>query len=435
MSGPRARPARGDRARRHASRSGSATRTASTITPATPASGAAMRPSRATAAPQVDAGGRYAFRTIRPVAYPGRTPHIHFKVHAPGRRPPDHADVRGGRAPERHRRRAQRHPRPQGARERDRRLSEAGDLEPGALKGTFDIVLASDRDRRRQLIPARLRTRWLPKLWAAAAMTWANPESGTLSRNQFPRSAARKAQRRGDRRHESHHTRLTWLCGWPSADRSRHAACSAFNGLRKRLGRNRDSRGGETSATLTDRGTSMARKWFLAALLAAATPAAAHDWYPMECCSRHGLRARREGRDASRPRHREHAAAAPAQAAPLGEMLVTTKHGSVVVPANFPDANPRTSHARLHAARPQRRHAPHLHLLAAGDLSAGAALHARASAATVGTSAASELIMSDAGAPAMAGRIRPPRAPVWTHRALVGPGVGLPPTRMPFPLS
>ncbi len=27
--------------------------------------------------------GRYSFRTIRPVAYPGRTPHIHFKVHAP----------------------------------------------------------------------------------------------------------------------------------------------------------------------------------------------------------------------------------------------------------------------------------------------------------------------------------------------------------------
>ena len=32
----------------------------------------------------IDAAGRYAFRTIRPVAYPGRTPHIHFKVHAPG---------------------------------------------------------------------------------------------------------------------------------------------------------------------------------------------------------------------------------------------------------------------------------------------------------------------------------------------------------------
>jgi protocatechuate 3,4-dioxygenase beta subunit len=27
-----------------------------------------------------DGEGRYAFRTIRPVAYPGRTPHIHFNV-------------------------------------------------------------------------------------------------------------------------------------------------------------------------------------------------------------------------------------------------------------------------------------------------------------------------------------------------------------------
>src|SRR6185295_6022556 len=32
-----------------------------------------------------DATGRYVFRTIRPVPYPGRTPHIHFKVLAPGR--------------------------------------------------------------------------------------------------------------------------------------------------------------------------------------------------------------------------------------------------------------------------------------------------------------------------------------------------------------
>lgn len=28
-----------------------------------------------------DAEGRYRFRTIKPVAYPGRTPHIHAKVH------------------------------------------------------------------------------------------------------------------------------------------------------------------------------------------------------------------------------------------------------------------------------------------------------------------------------------------------------------------
>ena len=33
-----------------------------------------------------DAEGRYAFRTIKPVPYPGRTPHIHFTVVEEGRR-------------------------------------------------------------------------------------------------------------------------------------------------------------------------------------------------------------------------------------------------------------------------------------------------------------------------------------------------------------
>lgn len=32
----------------------------------------------------VDDAGRYAFRTIKPVPYPGRTPHIHYRVVAPG---------------------------------------------------------------------------------------------------------------------------------------------------------------------------------------------------------------------------------------------------------------------------------------------------------------------------------------------------------------
>lgn len=32
---------------------------------------------------RTDARGRYAFRTIRPVPYPGRTPHIHLQVAAP----------------------------------------------------------------------------------------------------------------------------------------------------------------------------------------------------------------------------------------------------------------------------------------------------------------------------------------------------------------
>jgi hypothetical protein len=79
----------------------------------------------------------------------------------------------------------------------------------------------------------------------------------------------------------------------------------------------------------------MSRKWFLAAVLAAATPAAAHDWYPMECCS---------ARDCADVEKVEmlpgpsiaSMLAAPAQADSLGGMLVTTRHGSVVVPANFP---------------------------------------------------------------------------------------------------
>ena len=34
-----------------------------------------------------DAAGGYGFLTIRPVPYPGRTPHIHFAVSGPGFRP------------------------------------------------------------------------------------------------------------------------------------------------------------------------------------------------------------------------------------------------------------------------------------------------------------------------------------------------------------
>ncbi len=34
-----------------------------------------------------DAEGRYSFRTIKPVLYSGRPPHVHFKVVAPGHRP------------------------------------------------------------------------------------------------------------------------------------------------------------------------------------------------------------------------------------------------------------------------------------------------------------------------------------------------------------
>lgn len=33
---------------------------------------------------RTDAGGAFHFRTIKPIAYPGRTPHIHVRVQAPG---------------------------------------------------------------------------------------------------------------------------------------------------------------------------------------------------------------------------------------------------------------------------------------------------------------------------------------------------------------
>lgn len=86
--------------------------------------------------------GAYRFRTIRPVAYPGRTPHIHFAVAAPGRRelvtqmyvagePANAGDglYRSLRD----------------ARQREAvtvRLEPAEGVEPGALAGSFDLVLA-----------------------------------------------------------------------------------------------------------------------------------------------------------------------------------------------------------------------------------------------------------------------------------------------------
>jgi protocatechuate 3,4-dioxygenase beta subunit len=85
--------------------------------------------------------GGYSFRTIRPVPYPGRTPHIHFKVHAPGvgrlttqmyvaGEPRNAADGLLNAV----RNTAQRE-------SLIVRLEPADALEPGALRGTFDVVL------------------------------------------------------------------------------------------------------------------------------------------------------------------------------------------------------------------------------------------------------------------------------------------------------
>ena len=88
------------------------------------------------------ADGAYGFRTIRPVAYPGRTPHIHFAVTAPGRdtlvtqmyvagEPLNERDGLYASLRDPHQRAAV-----------TVRLEPANGVEPGALAGTFDIVLA-----------------------------------------------------------------------------------------------------------------------------------------------------------------------------------------------------------------------------------------------------------------------------------------------------
>lgn len=89
----------------------------------------------------VGGGGDYRFRTIRPVPYPGRTPHIHVAVLVPGTgRFVTQMYVEGEPLNER-----------DGLLNsiRDPRLRQAvmvalgpaDDIEPGALKGRFDIVL------------------------------------------------------------------------------------------------------------------------------------------------------------------------------------------------------------------------------------------------------------------------------------------------------
>jgi protocatechuate 3,4-dioxygenase, beta subunit len=88
-----------------------------------------------------DTGGGYRFRTIRPVAYPGRTPHIHFKVRSPdGAALTTQMYVRGEPLNERDGLLAG--VRDPAARERLLvSLAPAPDLEAGALAGTFEIVL------------------------------------------------------------------------------------------------------------------------------------------------------------------------------------------------------------------------------------------------------------------------------------------------------
>ena len=89
-----------------------------------------------------DADGAYRFRTIKPVPYPGRTPHIHFAVEAPGRRElVTQMYVAGEPLNERDGLYRQ----IRDLRQRAAvtvRLEPANGIEAGALAGRFDITLA-----------------------------------------------------------------------------------------------------------------------------------------------------------------------------------------------------------------------------------------------------------------------------------------------------
>ena len=111
--------------------------------PRAPATGPIDENFQSYGATVTDADGAYRFRTIRPVPYPGRAPHIHFAIQGPGfDRLVTQMYVAG--EPDNDRDGLLR-----GVRDPDARarlivpLETAPEVEAEALAGTFDIVLGS----------------------------------------------------------------------------------------------------------------------------------------------------------------------------------------------------------------------------------------------------------------------------------------------------
>jgi hypothetical protein len=88
----------------------------------------------------------------------------------------------------------------------------------------------------------------------------------------------------------------------------------------------------------------MSKKWSLAVLLAAATPAAAHDWYPIECC--HEMDCAPVDRAEMVPTPMADDGGDPGTVS-APSMSVTTKHGTVIVPGDFPRRESKDH--RMHA--------------------------------------------------------------------------------------
>jgi len=86
----------------------------------------------------------------------------------------------------------------------------------------------------------------------------------------------------------------------------------------------------------------MPKKWLLAILLAA-TPAAAHDWYPLECCHHQDCAPVDKVELVPTPM----ASGADGAKSDAPAMIVTTKHGTALVPASFPRRESKDH--RMHA--------------------------------------------------------------------------------------
>jgi protocatechuate 3,4-dioxygenase beta subunit len=88
-----------------------------------------------------DSGGRYAFTTIRPVAYAGRPPHLHFKIRHPSAATLTTQLYVAGDATDGD---VVLRMSPSGTRERlTVALAPAANHDPGALAGSFDFVVAT----------------------------------------------------------------------------------------------------------------------------------------------------------------------------------------------------------------------------------------------------------------------------------------------------
>ena len=88
----------------------------------------------------------------------------------------------------------------------------------------------------------------------------------------------------------------------------------------------------------------MSKKWLLA-FLVAATPAAAHDWYPMECCHEMDCAPVDHAEIVPTPTTGDRKGVDTVS--PPATMIVTTKHGTVVVPGDFPRRESKDH--RMHA--------------------------------------------------------------------------------------